>query len=217
MDPEKVALYDGFAEVAKALANSTRLMIIDLLAQSERGVEELAAELDAKVSNVSAQLQVLKASGIVKSKREGTHILYRLSDPSVQEVFEKVLEFGWGFNQEVHSAASAYLGAVSSLETLSLTELRKRLETGDVFLIDVRPEREYLAGHVVGAHSIPLAKLEARIHELPLGVEIVAYCRGPFCALAPRAQRLLVSYGIKAKVLEIGFPQLRKSELVSQQ
>ena len=98
------------------------------------------------------------------------------------------------------------------VEAIGREELRQRLKRGDVVLVDVRPEEEFAAGHIDGARSVPLEELEQRIAELPADRDIVAYCRGPFCAYAHEAVRQLQEAGRSALRLEDGWPEWRLAE-----
>ena len=111
---------------------------------------------------------------------------------------------------EVERAARDYLGA--EVEAIGRKELHERLARGEVLLVDVRPEEEFAAGHIEGAQSVPLDELERRLAELPADCEVVAYCRGPFCAYAHEAVRLLQGAGRPARRLEDGWPEWRLAE-----
>lgn len=206
---EKRRMYGAFAEFAAALSSPLRLMLLELLAQGERSVQDLAAEVEARLGNTSAQLQVLRAAGLVETRREGTRIYYRLAEEGVVRLVDELEAVALRRRADVERAAAAYLGPGGAIEMISREELRRRLREDSIVVIDVRPEMEYEAGHLPGARSIPLEDLAGRLGELPADAEVVAYCRGPFCALAPRAARLLAARGIRALVLEDGFPEWR--------
>ena len=202
----KEALFDGFAMVGKALSNGRRAEIVDVLANGERNVETLADEIHQSIANTSQHLQVLKNAGLVSARREGTRIFYGLASPAVGSFWRAMQEVALQSRSEVERLAHEYLGP---LDTAAVTkeELWSRLEKGArVVIIDVRPKDEYRAGHIPKARSIPLSELKRRLEELPRSTEIVAYCRGPYCALAPEAVRLLQARGFKAKRLDEGIP-----------
>jgi rhodanese-related sulfurtransferase/DNA-binding MarR family transcriptional regulator len=203
----KAALYDALAEAAKALANGRRAELVDVLAQGERSVEELAAEIDQTVANTSQHLQRLLRSGLVKSRREGTRIHYSLSSPIVGQLWRTMRQAAQEHVAGLEQLADDYLGDRDALRTMSRDDLRQRLRDGDVVVLDVRPEAEYAAGHIRGAASIPVKELEARLGEIPDGAEVVAYCRGPYCVYADDAVRTLTTKGIEAARLEDGFPE----------
>jgi rhodanese-related sulfurtransferase len=209
----KTALYEQFARVGKALANPARLELLDLLAQGERAVEELAAAAGMKVSNTSAQLHTLAAAGLVASRRDGVKIYYRLADEEVAAFAGRIQDFAASRIAEVERAARGYLGDVTALEPVARDELFRRLRDEEVLVLDVRPAAEYAAGHIPGAISVPHDQLAARLAELPGGVDIVAYCRGRYCVFAPDAVRLLRARGFSARLLAGGLPDWRLAGL----
>lgn len=203
---DKEALFDEFARVAKALASGRRAEIVDVLANGDRSVESLAAELDLSVANVSQHLQVLRRAGLVSGRREGTYIYYALAAPEVLTFWRALQDLAGRRVSEIERLARSYLGDHDGLEGLTKEELKKRLRNRDVVVIDVRPAEEFEAGHIPGALSVPLGELKRRLRDLPKSKEIVAYCRGQYCSFAPEAVRYLTSRGYKAKVLQEGLP-----------
>jgi len=203
----KAALFDALTGGAKALANGRRAELIDVLAQGERSVEELAAEIDQSVANTSHHLQRLLRSGLVRTRRSGTHIYYELASPAVANLWRAMRAAAEAHVSGLERLAQDYLGDRDSLERMSRDELVKRLRAGDVVVLDVRPLPEYEAGHVPGAISLPVAQLQERLGELSNGAQIVAYCRGPYCVYADDAVRLLAMEGRTAYRLEDGFPE----------
>jgi rhodanese-related sulfurtransferase len=209
----KVALFDALASVAQALGSGRRAEIVDLLAQGERSVEEIANEIDQSVANTSQHLQVLAGSGLVRSRREGTRIFYRLASERVSDLWAAVRDVAVRHVAEVGVLADEYLGGRDEVEQLSAEELERRLTRDQVVVLDVRPEPEYRAGHIAGARSAPLPELVALLPKLPRRREIVAYCRGPYCVYADDAVRLLRERGLKARRLDVGFPEWRRAGL----
>jgi rhodanese-related sulfurtransferase len=209
----KVALFDALASVAQALGSGRRAEIVDLLAQGERSVEEIANEIDQSVANTSQHLQVLAGSGLVRSRREGTRIFYRLASERVSDLWAAVRDVAVRHVAEVGVLADEYLGGRDEVEQLSAEELERRLTRDQVVVLDVRPEPEYRAGHIAGARSAPLPELVALLPQLPRRREIVAYCRGPYCVYADDAVRLLRERGLKARRLDVGFPEWRRAGL----
>jgi rhodanese-related sulfurtransferase len=199
--------------MGKALANPARLELLDLLAQGERSVEDLAAAAHMKTSNTSAQLHTLAAAGLVASRRDGVRIYYRLADQQVTALIGHVQDFAASRLAEAEQAARSYLGDVAALEPVAQDELFRRLRDEQVLVLDVRPEAEYAAGHIPGAVSMPYDQLAARLAELPDGTDIVAYCRGRYCVFAPDAVRLLRERGFSAWPLEGGLPGWRLAGL----
>lgn len=210
---KKDALFDGFAEVAKAMANGRRATLVDVLAQGERHVEELAAEIGQSVANTSFHLRVLAGAGLVATRRDGTRIYYRLASDRVGDLWAALRDVAAAHHAGIEALATAYLGRRDQLDEISREELAARIDSGEVIVVDVRPRAEYAAGHIPGARSIPADRLARELSALPDGLEVVAYCRGPYCVLADDAVRLLRRRGRKARRLEDGFPEWRLSEL----
>lgn len=209
----KDALFDGFAEVAKALGNGRRAELISVLAQCERHVEELAAEIGQSIANTSFHLRTLAIVGLVSTRRKGTRVYYRLASEQVSTLWSSLREVAATHHDAIDDLASAYLGHRDDLEQIRRDELVRRLIDGDVIVIDVRPDAEYAAGHIAGAVSIPMERLARQIHNLPTDVDVVAYCRGPYCVFADEAVHLLRRRGRHARRLEDGFPEWRSARL----
>jgi rhodanese-related sulfurtransferase/DNA-binding HxlR family transcriptional regulator len=209
----KTALFDGLVTAAKALASGRRAEIIDVLTQGERSVEEIAAEIDQSVANTSQHLQQLLRAGLVRTRRDGNRIHYELAGPRVAELWAMLRDVAAEHQAEIERLATAYLGDRSQLETVSRAELRRRLGRKNVMILDVRPAREYEAGHVAGARSVPIDELARRIRDMPKDTEIVAYCRGPYCVYADDAVRTLRRRGRKAVRLEDGYPEWARAGL----
>jgi len=209
----KAVLYEQFARIGKALSNPARLELLDLLAQGERSVEELAVAADMKVSNTSAQLRALTLAGLLVARRSGSRICYGLADEQVAAFVDQVKDFAHARLAAAERAARDYLGDVAALEPVSQDELVRRLDQGDVVVLDVRPQAEYVAGHIPGAINLPQDQLAASLAELPSGAEIVAYCRGHYCVFAPDAVRLLRAHGYPARPLDGGMPEWRRAGL----
>jgi rhodanese-related sulfurtransferase/DNA-binding transcriptional ArsR family regulator len=203
----KDALFDGFAEVAKALGNGRRAEIVDVLAQGERHVEDVAAEIGQTVANTSFHLRTLATAGLVDTRRQGTRVYYRLASPRVAELWSALRDVAAAHLQNLDQLARAYLGDRSQLEEISRDELARRLAEGRVVVVDVRPPAEYAAGHISGARSVPLDQLARQLRHLPEDLEVVAYCRGRYCVFADDAVRLLRRRGRRARRLQDGYPE----------
>ena len=203
----KDALFDSLAGVAKALGSGRRAELVDVLAQGERSVEELAGELDQSVANTSHHLQVLLRHGIVGSRRDGNRIYYALASSRVEGLWAAVRDVAGAHVAELDELASAYLGDRSTLDVVTRDQLTRRLRDGDVVVLDVRPEAEYRAGHLTDAVSLPAAELTRRLREVPKDRDVVAYCRGPYCVYADDAVRALLRRGYRAARLEDGYPE----------
>ena len=210
----KTALFDEFARVGAALANGRRAEILDVLANGERTVDILAREVGLSLANASQHLQLLRQAGLVKSHREGNHVRYGITDAATFELWRAIRGFAVGHRAEIERLAGEYLGEPDGFEPMTRDELQRRLEAGeDLVLVDVRPPEEYAAGHLPNAVSMPLEELDRRLRELPRDREIVAYCRGPYCAFAPGAVRVLRAAGFDARRLEDGLPEWRAAGL----
>lgn len=205
----KSALFEAIALMGKAFASPVRLELLDLLAQAPRSVDELARASGQSNANASQHLQALHAAGLVERTREGNRVRYSVASEPLR-LWLALRDVSAARLAEVKQAAHDYIG--DEVEAIDREELRARLARGDVVLVDVRPVEEFAAGHIDGARSIPLGELERRIGELPEGVEIVAYCRGPFCAYAHEAVRSLRASGRPARRLEDGWPEWKLSK-----
>ena len=205
----KVALNEHFARIGKALASPRRLEILDVLAQGPRTVEALAAETQMSVALTSSHLQVLRAVGLVTARRERQSMHYRLTSDEVYEVLGSLRALARNRVHEVEPAAAAYLGLAVEPEPVTREALWARVHIGDVTILDLRPDAEFWAGHIPGAVSIPIDELPARLTGLPKDRDIVAYCRGPYCVMAPQGVELLRAHGLPARRLEDGMPEWR--------
>lgn len=202
----KTELFEEFARIGKALSSGRRLELIELLAQSERTVEELAGETGMSFANASQHLQVLRSARLVDVRRQGTYAWYRLSDEHVLRLWLSVREVGELQLAEIEHVVESFFKDRKGMDATTCEDLLKRLETGSVVVLDVRPEQEYRAGHIRGARSIPVGELEARLKEIPRRKAIVAYCRGPYCVFADDAVKVLRKRGFGASRLMEGFP-----------
>ena len=199
--------------MGKAFSSPTRLELLDLLAQAPRTVDELAKASGQSSANTSQHLQALHAAGMVSRVREGTSVRYSLAGDEALGLWLAVRNASVAQLGEVERAARDYLGP--AVETIGREELIERLSRGDVVLVDVRPREEFDAGHIDGAQSIPIDEFAGKLAELPADREIIAYCRGPFCAYAHDAVRQLHAARLEAKRLDIGWPEWRLAGLPS--
>jgi rhodanese-related sulfurtransferase len=210
----KAALFDEFARIGKALASGRRIELLDVLANGERTVDALAGQAGLSVANASQHLQILRQAGLVTGRRQGTSILYRLAAPEVFQLWQALRTLAASRLAEVERLAAAYLGTRDELEPVSREELARRLQDGDdLVVLDVRPAAEHAAGHLPGAVSIPVGELRRRLAELPADREVVAYCRGPYCAFAHEAVAMLREAGFAARRLEDGLPEWQAAGL----
>ena len=213
----KRALFDAFASVAAALGSGRRAENIDVLAQGERSVEGVSLEIGQSFANTSHHLRLLARSGLLRSRRDGNRVVYRLASDRVGELWGAVRDVAMQHVAEVAVLANDYLGERAEIEQLSAAELQERLERGEVVVLDVRPEAEYRAGHIAGSLSAPLDQLPSIISGLPRQREVVAYCRGPYCVYADDAVRLLRAQGLSARRLDVGLPEWRRAGLPVEQ
>lgn len=210
----KSALYDAFAGVAQALASGRRAELVDVLAQGERSVEGAAAEIGQSVANTSQHLRLLARAGVATSRRDGNRVLYRLAGEEVESLWAALRAVAAERVAGLDRLAADYLGDRRGLEQIGRDELARRIDEEDGLVVwDVRPVAEFAAGHVPGAVSVPPGEVRRRLRELSDGVEVVAYCRGPFCVFADDAVRELTSHGRAARRLEDGFPEWRRAGL----
>ena len=205
----KDSIYDQFARIGKALASPRRLELLDLLSQSPRTVESLARESMLSVANTSQHLGVLRAAGLVTAEKAGLFVTYRLAGDDVSDCFRTLRRVAESYLADVTRTTRRFLDQRGLLEPVDRKTLVGRVRRGEVTVLDVRPRSEYLAGHIPGAVSVPLAELPRRLMDLPRRREIVAYCRGPFCVLAVEAVKQLRARGFRAIRLEDGVPDWR--------
>lgn len=209
----KDALFDGFAEVARALSSGRRAEIVDVLAQGERSVEDVAGEIDQSVANTSHHLRALARAGLLTTRREGTRIFYALASERVGELWAAVRDVAEAHVAGLDRLASAYLGDRDGIEVVDRDGLAARLNDGAVVVLDVRPTAEFAAGHIAGARSVPIGELRKHLKALPADAQVVAYCRGPYCVYADDVVRELGRKGFKAARLEDGYPEWKRAGL----
>jgi rhodanese-related sulfurtransferase/DNA-binding transcriptional ArsR family regulator len=205
----KVALNEHFARIGKSLASPRRLEILDVLAQGPRAVEALAAETQMSVALTSSHLQVLRAAGLVVARRDRRSMHYRLTSDAVYALLAALRAVARAHVPEVETAAAAYLGRSDEPEPITREALWARVRARAVTVLDLRPGAEYEAGHIPGAVSIPIEELPGRLGGLSRDLDIVAYCRGPYCVMAPQGVDLLRAHGLPARRLEDGLPEWR--------
>jgi rhodanese-related sulfurtransferase/DNA-binding transcriptional ArsR family regulator len=209
----KDRLYEAFAGTAKALASPKRIELAELMAQGEHTVEALAQATGMSVTNTSAHLQVLARSRLVAARKQGTKVFYRLAGDDVAAFVAALRDLARSRLAEVDQVVRDYFTARDALEPLTREELVARTGRGKVVILDVRPAAEFIAGHIPGAWSVPLDQLDAALARLPRRAEIVAYCRGPYCVLAPQAVERLRAKGYTARRLADGLPEWRLAGL----
>lgn len=200
----KDLVYEQFARVGKALSSQRRIEILDLLAQGNRNVETLSSMTELSVANTSQHLQVLKTARLVESKKVGVQVVYGLASPSVGSFVRSLRLLSEERLAEIQQTVHSFFKDSESFDPVDRDELLRRVRSGEVIVLDVRPEEEYRSAHLAGALSIPLSELETRMKKLPKDREIVAYCRGPYCLMAVEAARKLRSRNFRAFRLDLG-------------
>jgi rhodanese-related sulfurtransferase/DNA-binding transcriptional ArsR family regulator len=203
----KDPLYAQFARIGHAVASPKRIELLDLLSQGPKTVEALADGISTPIKNTSAHLRVLRQARLVETRREGTHVHYRLADESVLHLLRALKALAHARLAEVEQVTSLYLTRRDELEPVSLGELRQLLREGGVTLLDVRPRDEYEAAHIPGALSIPVPEIERRLSEIPKDHEVIAYCRGPYCVFSVEAVAILRGHGYRARRTDEGLPE----------
>lgn len=205
----KDRIFGELAALGRALASPHRLELLDLLAQGERNVEDLAREARMSLANTSAHLTVLRRARLVEADKRGLYVWYRLASPGVFDLYRTLRDLGGARLTEIDRIVETYVTNRDLLHALDKEELLRRIEEEAVTVLDVRPYDEYRQGHILRARSIPLAELERRLAELPRDREVVAYCRGPYCLLSDEALTLLLKHGYRARRLTDGLPEWR--------
>ena len=209
----KREIYAHLARIGSALSSPIRIEILELVAQAERNVEQLASLTGATVANVSQHLQKLRQAGLVVARKDGQYVLYRLAGDEITALLGSLGRVGEAHLAEVERIVKTYLTKIDDLEPVAAKELLERARKGLVTVLDVRPPEEFAAGHLPGALNIPLRELEKRLKELPKTKEVVAYCRGPYCLMSYEAVSLLRKKGLKARRFEAGLPEWRLAGL----
>lgn len=205
----KDSVYEQLSRLGKAISAPKRLELLDLLCQSPRTVEALAEQAALSVANASRHLQVLRAARLVEAEKNGLYVRYRMAGDDVTRFFVGLRGLAESRLAEVEQVTHAYFEERGASEAVDADELVRRLQNGEVTLLDVRPIEEYRAGHVPGAISIPVAELKLRLRELPKDRDVVAYCRGPYCVMAVEAVELLRKKGFKAQHMSQGVADFR--------
>ena len=205
----KTAIYEEIARIGKATASAVRLEILDLLAQGPRTVEVVAGQVGQSVANTSHHLQLLRGASLVEAEKTGVYVTYRLADPQVGDFVLQLRTLAHARLTEIERVSRDYLRRRGAMEGVSDDDLLRRVKSGQVTVIDVRPSEEFLAGHIPNALSVPLPEIRTRLRTLPKRREIVAYCRGPYCVMALDAVDVLRGKGFRAHRMEHGVVEWR--------
>lgn len=209
----KDLLYEQVARIGKAVSSPKRLELLEVLAQGEKTVEALAVELEIDMKLASAHLKALREARLVAVRREGKHMVYRLSGEDVAGLWVRMREVAEEHLVELRVALDEMVAAPDSLAQVGRAELLAQARQGEIVVIDVRPEAEYRAAHLPFARSMPLAEIEERLAELPRDRDIVAYCRGPFCLFSEEAVQLLSARGYRVRKLLDGVSEWQAAGL----
>ncbi|PSL27740.1 ArsR/SmtB family transcription factor [Dyadobacter jiangsuensis] len=209
----KSRIYTELAMLAKAMSNPHRLQIIDLLAQGSRTVEEIADQLSISIANTSQHLQVLKGANLVAVDKQGHYAHYRLANDQVLGSWHGLRDLGINRMAEIDRTLREFREERDSFASVSINELLEKINLDNVLILDVRPHKEYNAGHISGAISIPIDELPQQLANWPKDKETIVYCRGPFCVFADDAVQMLSQKGIPVRRLEEGFPDWKLRNL----
>jgi len=209
----KDKVYSELARITKSMANPHRLEIIELLAQGEFSVEQIADQTNLSIANASQHLQLLKTAQLVEINRQGNFIYYRLANSNVFKAWKALRELGVERIAAIEKVVREFRKSKFDFETVTIDGLIEKLDAGKVTILDVRPESEFKQGHISNAISIPIDELSKRLKELPKRTEIIAYCRGPFCVYADEAVNILTKAGYKATRLDEGYPDWKLQDL----
>jgi rhodanese-related sulfurtransferase/biotin operon repressor len=213
----KGEVFASLARVGTALSSPTRIGYLELLAQAERSVEQLASLTGTTIANTSQHLQKLRQAGLIVGRKQGVHVFYRLSGDEVVGLLSAISRVGETYLADVERIVRLYFVQKDALEPVRAKELLDRARKGLVTVLDVRPPEEFAAGHVPGAINIPIRELEKRLKDLPKRKEVIAYCRGPYCLMSYDAVVVLRKKGLKARRLEAGMPEWRAAGLPVEQ
>lgn len=197
----KDLIFHQLAAVTNAFASPKRLELIDILTQGEKDVDTLSKETGMNFANTSRHLQILKQARIVQTRKEGVRVIYYLANDEVIKCWKNIQTLAEKNSAELRDVAKSFLEERNIFKPISLQELRSKLKNDDIIIIDVRPEQEYLTGHLPGALSVPMSELKNKLKILPHGKEIIAYCRGKYCVMAPEAAKILMENGFKSSIL----------------
>lgn len=210
-------LYEQVARIGKAVASPKRLELIELLCQGEKTVEVLAAQAEISVKLTSAHLKELRLARLAETRKDGKYVLYRLASTSVADLWVSLRTEAEERLVELQVALASIVDHGDDLESFDRAAILKKAKAGEVLVLDVRPEDEFAAAHLPHARSLPVDELRKRLAEIPKGVPVVAYCRGPFCLMAKDAVELLRKKGYRAFHLTDGVAEWRAHGLPIEQ
>lgn len=209
----KDLLYEQVARIGKAVSSPKRLEMLELLAQGEKSVEHLADELSIDIKLASAHLRTLREARLVTSRKEGKFVIYSLTGDDVAGMWVNLRQVAEEHLVELRVAIDQMVAEPAKLLTVDRDTLLKRAKSGEVLVIDVRPQSEYKHAHLPFARSMPVDEIAHRLAELPRDKEIVAYCRGPFCLFSEEAYQLLSNKGYRVHKLLDGVSEWQAAGL----
>ncbi|MEY5028117.1 MAG: hypothetical protein RLZ63_432 [Pseudomonadota bacterium] len=197
----KDLLYEQVARIGKAVSSPKRLEILELLAQGEKSVDQLAVELSIDIKLASAHLRALREARMVNFRKDGKFVVYSLTGEDVAGLWVTLRQVAEEHLVELRVALDQMVAEPSKLLKVDRETLLKRAKRGEVLVIDVRPQPEFEQAHLPFARSMPVDEIAHRLSELPKDKEIVAYCRGPFCLFSEEAYQLLKRKGYRVQKL----------------
>jgi len=200
----KEELYRQLSRIGKCLSSDKRLEILSLLSQGSKTVEKLTTSSGMNFANVSRHLQVLLDAKLVKFTKKGTHVIYSLADPAIVDLLASLWRISEKQLPDIARLKSDFLHDLDNIQTLTMDEVREKLNTESIFLLDVRPKEEFEISHIEGAISVPMEELEYYMPPIPQHAEIIAYCRGPLCVYSAIAAKKLKAEGFKAYRMDEG-------------
>ncbi|WP_025686540.1 ArsR/SmtB family transcription factor [Paenibacillus maysiensis] len=200
----KEDLYKQLARIGKCLSSDKRLEILNLLSNGSRSVEKIATCTDMNIANVSRHLQVLLDAKLVKFTKKGVYVIYSLADPEIIEFLSSLWRISEKQIPDISRMKDDFLSNLDTVQTLTMDEVREKINNDSIILVDLRPKEEYDMDHIAGAISMPMEELDALIKEIPKNTEIIAYCRGPLCVYSALATQKLQSEGFRSFRMEEG-------------
>ena len=135
------------------------------------------------------------------------YTIYSLTDKTLINTLLSIQELAHRHIERINEIVDVYLTHKDSMSSIPIESIKHQVKSGEVILLDVRPNIEYMAGHFKKAINIPLQELKSRLSELPKDKTIVAYCRGQFCVLSYEAVKQLREEHYQAFRSSEGIPE----------
>lgn len=193
-------IFVSLATLLGAMASPVRIRLIHFLSQAPLTVEVLASKVDESIANTSMHLRKMLNEGLVSVETLGQKRLYSLS-PVVIEFWEHYQDFAQKLHPNLKLEAQDVYGDINWM--FSQEETKKLFRSGEVILLDVRPNDE-----VIGEDEsslvlhIPQADLKSSLKKLSKKKKILVFCRGRLCALSAFSVNYLRENGYKAYRLD---------------